>query len=82
MRPDKTCRVCNHMEAATLNRFLDMPDDWTVKRGPRSLAPVFGLDRRDIAKHERTCLVGERRAKVEADLLRMAAEAEGGDDAA
>jgi hypothetical protein len=29
-------------------------------------------------RHEKACLVGERRAKVEHDLLRMAEEAEGG----
>lgn len=42
------------------------------------MAKPLGLDRRDIARHQDRCLVGERRAKVEADLQRMAAEAEGG----
>lgn len=47
---------------------------WTEKYrkgGRRSLAPVFGLDRRDIATHAKKCLVGERREKVEADLVRL-----------
>ncbi len=77
MRPDKTCRVCASPEPRTVDRFLVLGT-----RGPRSLAKPLGLDRRDIAKHERTCLVGERRAKVVGDLRRMAAEAEGDDDAA
>ena len=72
------CKVCASQEAHTIDRFLCMPDDWPAKRGPRSLAKPLGLDRRDIARHEKKCLVGERRGKVEADLLRMADEAEGG----
>jgi hypothetical protein len=39
---------------------------------------VFGLDRRDLTKHAKRCLVGERRRRVEADLQKMAAGAEGG----
>ncbi len=58
------CKVCGHMEAYTVNRFLVMAPGTPGKRGPRSLAPVFGLDRRDIARHERVCLVGERRQRV------------------
>ena len=78
MRPDKTtCRVCRSPEPRTVDRFLVLGT-----RGPRSLAKPLGLDRRDIAMHRDRCLVGERRAKVEADLRRMAAEVEGGNDAA
>jgi hypothetical protein len=65
------CRVCRHMEAKTIDRFLSLPAGTPGKRGPRSLAPVFGLDRRDLTRHERQCLVGERRQKVEADLERL-----------
>ena len=63
----KPCPVCSSPEPYTIDKLLVLG-----KRGPRSLAPVFGIDRRDIARHEKRCLVGERRAKVEADLLRMA----------
>jgi hypothetical protein len=65
------CRVCRHMEAKTIDRFLSLPAGTPGKRGPRSLAPVFGLDRRDIATHAKNCLVRERRARVEADLSRL-----------
>ena len=34
------------------------------KRGARSLAPVFGVDRRAIAEHDRSCLTSERRERV------------------
>jgi hypothetical protein len=68
---DKTCVVCRTLDAVTVNRFLVMDPRTPGKRGPRSLAPVFGLDRRDIAIHAKKCLVGERRAKVEADLSRL-----------
>jgi hypothetical protein len=66
-----TCKVCSSMEAYTVDRFLVMPEGTPGKRGPRSLAPVFGLDRRDIATHAKNCLVGDRRSKVEADLARL-----------
>jgi hypothetical protein len=65
------CLVCRHMDVMTLDRFLSMPAGTPGKRGARSLAPVFGLDRRDIATHEKKCLVGERREVVEADLARL-----------
>jgi hypothetical protein len=74
-----SCKVCSHMESKTLDRFLCMPEEWEGKRGPRSLAAVFGLDRRAIARHERVCLArgGQRRAAVEEDLRRLAGEGEG-----
>jgi hypothetical protein len=59
------------MEAYTVDRFLCLPPGTPGKRGPRSLAAVFGLDRRDIATHEKKCLVGEKREKVEEDLARL-----------
>jgi hypothetical protein len=54
-----------------MDRFLSLPAGSPGKRGPRSLAPVFGLDRRDLATHAKKCLVGERRTRVEADLVRL-----------
>jgi hypothetical protein len=69
--------VCASQEPYTIDRLLVLG-----KRGPRSLAKPFGLDRRDIARHEKKCLVGARRAKVEADLMSMVGGAgnEGGGD--
>lgn len=73
------CEVCAHPDVRTLDRFLAMPDAWRGKRGPRSLARPFGLTRGEIRAHQDRCLVGERRAAVEDDLLRgMAGIEEGG----
>jgi hypothetical protein len=58
--------VCSSQEPYSIDRLLVLGG-----RGPRSLAPVFGLDRRDIARHERKCLTGQRRQRVEADLMAM-----------
>jgi hypothetical protein len=49
-----------------------------VGRSPRRIAPVFGVTRRAVQEHRDLCLTGERREKVEADLMRMASEARGG----
>ena len=49
-----------------------------VSRAPRWIAPKFGHSRRDVVRYEDRCLVGERRAAAERDLLAMADEAEGG----
>ena len=68
---DVRCKVWGSVDAVTVNRFLVMPPGTPDKRGPRSLSPVFGVDRRDIAVHAKKCLVGERREKVEADLVRL-----------
>jgi hypothetical protein len=65
------CKVCDYMEAYTVDRFLAMPPGTPGKRGPRSLSGVFGLDRRDIARHERVCLTCEKREAVQADLERL-----------
>ena len=64
----KGCPVCSHMDAKTIDRFLCMPTGMSGKRGPRSLSPVFGVDRRAIAKHNRLCLTNERREQVLAAL--------------
>jgi len=62
------CMVCSHMERLTIDRFLSLPAGTPGKRGPRSLAPVFGVDRRAIAQHDTSCLTDERREQVLADL--------------
>jgi hypothetical protein len=52
----KSCRVCHHPETSTINRFLRLAPGTKGRRGPRSLAKPMGLDRRDLARHERECL--------------------------
>jgi hypothetical protein len=58
------------MDAKAIDRFLSLPAGTPGKRGPRSLAPVFGVDRRAIALHDRSCLTDERRERVLASLQR------------
>ncbi len=73
----KPCPACHHMDATTLDRLLLMDGVGAGgKRGPRSLAPVFGLDRRVIARHANVCLAGERRKKSVAKLWAMAEAAD------
>ncbi len=60
------------MEAPIIDRFLALDAKTPGKRGPRSLARDFGLDRRDLAMHERKCLMGGREPRP----------AKGDDDAA
>ena len=67
--------MCSHMEARTIDRFLSLPAGTPGKRGARSLAPVFGVDRRAIALHARTCFTDERRKQV------LAGSRQGGSDA-
>ena len=62
------CPVCAGVEPGTVDRLL------LLGRSPRRIAPVFGHTRRAVRSHRDRCLVGERRAKVEADLLRTADE--------
>ena len=71
------CKVCSHMESAILDRMLVLPDGTPGKRGPRSLAPVFGLHRRDIARHEKQCLTGERRERALARNMNRVGRGEG-----
>ncbi len=67
------CPVCRGVEPRTVDRLL------LLGRGPRFIAPRFGVDRKAVAKHRDLCLVGDRRASVVADLRRMAGvEGEGG----
>ena len=65
--------ACNHADAPTIDRMLLMDGVGKgARRGPRSLAPLFGLDRRDLARHEKACLTDERREKTMAGLWGMA----------
>ena len=67
------CPCCAHMDGVTLDRMLLMDGVGAGgKRGPRSLARDFGLDRRDVARHAKECLTGERREKVMDGLWGMA----------
>ena len=69
----KPCAACRHMDVVTLDRLLLLDGVGAGgKRGPRSLAPVFGLDRRVIARHAKECLAGERREKLLGRLWTMA----------
>ena len=45
------------------------------KRGASSLAPAFGLDRRDLARHQRECLVGGRRERAVNALMKSSGKA-------
>ena len=67
------CPACNHLDALAIDRMLLMDGVGKgARRGPRSLAPLFGLDRRDLARHEKACLTDERREKAMAGLWGMA----------
>ena len=57
------CPACAHMDAKTLDRFLSLPPGTPGGRGPRSLSRDFGIDRRDLARHQKACLTDERRRR-------------------
>jgi hypothetical protein len=59
------------MEPETVDRLL------VLGYGPRFIETRWGIARWRIKKHRDECLVGERRAGVEADLRRMAGMVEG-----
>ena len=63
---DGTCAVCVGMEPRTIDRLL------VIGHGSRFVATRWGHARRDVKAHRDRCLVGDRRKRVEADLLRMA----------
>ena len=65
------CKVCAGREPKTVDRLL------VIGHGTRFVAQRWGLPRKAVAMHRDTCLVGDRRQAVEADLRRMAGEAEG-----
>ena len=68
MPRNASCKVCMGMESETVDRLL------LVGYGPRFVSARWGHDRRDVRRHRDRCLVGDRRAEVEADLLSMAGE--------
>jgi hypothetical protein len=55
------------MDGKIIDRFLPMPAGMPGKCGPRSLAPVFGVDRRAIAPHDELCLTNAHREQIFAD---------------
>ena len=65
------CPACAHFDSRTIDRFLVLPAGTPGKRGARSLARDFGLDRRAIARHEKRCLVGGRREEVERGIREL-----------
>jgi hypothetical protein len=48
-------------------------------RAPRWIAPKFGHRRATVVRHRDVCLVGERRARAQRELMEMV-DAEGGGD--
>ena len=68
MQPRVECKVCRGPEPRTIDRLL------AVGYGPRFISKRWGHDRRDVRRHRDRCLVGDRRAEVEAALLSMAGE--------
>ena len=71
MQPKVACKACVAPDVKTIDRLL------AFGHGTRFVAARWGLPRKAVAKHRDTCLVGDRRAKVEADLRSMAGEAQG-----
>lgn len=62
MKVVEGCKVCSGPEPYSIDKLL------LLGRGPRFIAPIFGHTRPAVAAHRDRCLVGERRAKIEADL--------------
>jgi hypothetical protein len=65
-RSDGGCSVCSGIEPRTIDRLL------LTGHGIRFVALRWGHRRQDVKSHRDRCLVGERRKRVEADLVRMA----------
>jgi NAD-dependent dihydropyrimidine dehydrogenase PreA subunit len=63
---DSTCGICVGMEPQTIDRLL------AVGYGPRFISARWGHDRKVVAHHRDRCLVGDRLAATEADLVRLA----------
>jgi hypothetical protein len=63
---DSTCKVCMGMEPRTIDRLL------LAGHGIRFVADRWGHTRQVVKRHRDRCLVGDRRKRVEADLVRMA----------
>jgi hypothetical protein len=58
------CPVCRSMESTTFNRLL------ALGRGPRFIAPRFGLHRVEVRRHQRECFP-QMRDEVAQDLARL-----------
>jgi hypothetical protein len=71
-RSDGACRVCSGWEPQTVDRLL------LVGHGIRFVSERWGHRRGDVKRHRDVCLQGDRRKRVEADLVRLAASAGGG----
>ncbi len=71
-RSEVACPVCSGIEPRTIDRLL------LVGHGIRFVSERWGHRRRDVKAHRDRCLVGDRRKRVEADLVRLAASAGGG----
>jgi hypothetical protein len=67
----RECVVCAAMELRTIDRLL------VLGHGPRFIAARWGLPRHKVKKHRDQCLVGERRAAVEAAMQGMVEAREG-----
>ena len=65
MPRERGCTVCQAMEPETIDRLL------VFGYGPRFIATRWGLPSHRVKRHSSRCLVGERRAAVEADLRRI-----------
>lgn len=62
----RSCTVCKAADTRTIDRLL------VFGYGPQFIAMRWGLPRHHVKRHRDLCLVGQRRAAVEADLRRMA----------
>jgi hypothetical protein len=60
------------MEPETVDRLL------LIGYGPRFVSERWGVPRKVVKRHRDRCLVGDRLAATEADLVRLAASAGGG----
>jgi hypothetical protein len=63
---DGGCLVCSGFEPQTVDRLL------LVGHGIRFVSKRWGHTRQVVKAHRDRCLVGDRRKRVEADLVRMA----------
>jgi hypothetical protein len=61
------CSVCSGIEPRTIDRLL------LAGHGIRFVKDRWGHSRQDVKRHRDRCLVGDRRKRVEADLVRMSA---------
>jgi hypothetical protein len=70
-RSEGACAVCSGFEPETVDRLL------VVGHGIRFVSDRWGHTRQVVKRHRDVCLQGDRRKRVEADLVRLAAKAGG-----